>query len=237
MNPNYQPRKFVGPQPEQLPESVRPVAAELIALRESWRDATEELHKARAAAAAAPTAYRQAVTAAAKAGKDPAKITDPRPAADRDLELRTLAERGVADSVVDCWARLWQAVTDNFTDVMAFVDAPAEAATQRLAELERQLDAARHELGQRLAVRQWVAAREVMASGDLLRVQGNGPRPPADVDTGSLARARADETKARGQRQRKADAAAKAAAYRQQRQAEHDAQAAATRARRAARLA
>jgi len=149
---------------------------------------------------AAPEQYREAVLRAAAEGKDVHKAEDPRPAAAAELELRELAEAGCHREVVETWAQLRNAIAADHAEILAQVDAPAEATTKRVADHERRVSAARADLAQRLGVRQWVQARTTPADWEFARLHATPPRPVADADADADADASTSSTPERPRR-------------------------------------
>ncbi|MCB0972897.1 MAG: hypothetical protein KDA97_15425 [Acidimicrobiales bacterium] len=221
MNRNYQARQYVAPSPEQLPEALAPILERLEVLRRRWAAATDQANLARQAMRQAPEAYREAVLTAAAEGKDIHKVDDPRPAAAADLELRELAEAGCHREVVETWAQLWNAIAADHAEVLAQVDAPAEAATKRVADLEAQLSAARADLAQRLGVRAWVQTRSRPIDWEYARLHATPPRPVDGADASTLERTRAAEAKTAAV-QAQQDAARAASIEKQKREAEKE---------------
>ncbi len=193
---SYQDRQYIPPSPGQLPEQYTPLIENLNTLRARWAQATEQANAARRALREAPEAYRQAVTAAAAAGKDVTKVDDPRGPAAEAFELREIAERGMAHEVIAAWADLWNQVAADQAEVLAFVDQPCEQATAEVRDLEAQLAQARARLAEALGVRRWVVSRRTPTDHDGARRRSARPQPMDGADSGTLDRIRAEEAKA-----------------------------------------
>lgn len=221
MNRNFQGRQYVAPSPDELPEALAPLLERLRVLRQRWAASTEAVNTARQALRAAPEQYREAVLTAAAEGKDIHKVADSRPAAAADLELRELAEAGCHREVVETWAQLWNAIAADHAGVLAQVDAPAEAATSRVADLENQLAEARADLAKRLGVRAWVQARTTPVDWEYARLHATPPRPIDGADAQTLERTRAAEAKTAAV-QAQQEAAHAASIERQRREAERE---------------
>lgn len=227
---------FLPPDPAVLPEQYGPAIDKIVRLRARWAEASERANAARRALREAPEAFRVAVTEAAAAGKDIEKVPDPRPKAREELELRELAESGLASEVLGATTDLWNAVAADFEAVLAHVHEPCVLATQKIADLERQLAQARGELATALGVRRWVAGKRIPAEPDYVRPRAAAPRPMPGISLGQVLR---DEEKARRteeqaqqareiQRQRQEESEAK---YAQMREAQSKRRAAAARLR------
>ena len=221
MSTNYQPAGYIAPPSDVLPKEFKPLLDRLEVLRTRWAEATEQANNARRALREAPAQYADAVRAAAARGEDVTAVPDVRVTAREEYEVRDLAERGLAAEVWACWAEVWNMVSNNFDQVLAFVDKPAEAATQKVADLEAQLASARADLAQALGNRRWVVSRRKPTDHDGARRRAARPQPMTDADSGTLARLRAEEAKAQALADQQ-EAAHAASIERQKREAERE---------------
>ncbi len=198
MSSNYQERGYIGPPSDVLPPEFAPLLERLEVLRTRWAAATDAANTARRALREAPVQYADAVRAAAAKGEDVTAVPDVRITAREEYEVRDLAEAGLAHEVVACWLEIWSLVSNNFDQVLAYVDKPAEAATKRVADLEAQLASAKADLAQALGYRRWVVSRRKPTDHDGARRRAARPQPMTDADSGTLARLRAEEAKVQG---------------------------------------
>lgn len=205
---SYQPRQFIPPSVGDLPEQFTPMIERLVGLRERWAEATQQVNAARQALLAAPGQYRDAVTQAAAAGRDVAKVVDPREAAVKASELAELAEAGLHNEVVGAWQELWNAVANDHDTVMAHAEKPCEELTQRVLDLQAQVQQAKADLGVALGVRRWVASRTTPCDWQWARQHAARPQPLADADTTTLSKVRREEAKAADQARREQEARA-----------------------------
>ena len=181
MNNTFTNTAFLPPDPAVLPEQYAPAIERIVTLRLRWAEASDRANAARKALRDAPEEFRVAVTEAAAAGRDVSKVPDPRPAAREDLELREMAETGLASEVLAATADLWNSVASDYPSVLAHVHKPCEDATAKIADLEQQLAQARSELATALGVRRWVVGRRRPAEADYVRLHAAPPRPMPDT--------------------------------------------------------
>lgn len=191
MSNTFTPTSYLPPDPAVLPEQYAPAIERIVTLRQRWAEATDRANAARKALRDAPEEFRVAVTEAAAAGKDVTKVPDPRPAAREDLELREMAETGLASEVLAATTDLWNAVASDYPSVLAHVHKPCEDATAKIADLEQQLAQARAELATALGVRRWVVGKRRPAEGDYVRLHAAPPRPMPDTTLAEVLKAEA----------------------------------------------
>lgn len=147
--------------PDQVPETVRRLIDREAELRQQYARARDLTADKRGEVASAPRRYDQQVADAIAAGTDTAKV---RPVdvdrlqqeaaacarAEADLQRQLEAvRREIGETVAACW-----------DDAVRLADEPVAQATQRLAELEAEVEAVRADLRRHLLARRWVSEHQ-----------------------------------------------------------------------------